>query len=412
MNILLVTVTYPPEIRAISLMMRELAIDLRAAGHEVTVVTAWPNYNLAGGVIKRKPFAELSMENGIKVIRVKSLPFYRRSYIVRGIAQLLMPYLFLKKVKKHVQAKIDTVIVYSPPLPLALAGMRLKKISGARLLLNIQDIFPQNAVDLGIIRNRLIIRFFENMERRAYENADAITTHTHTSRTFLVERRGVPAGKISVVHNWIDLKPYETREPKGKYRNLYHLEDKFIFLFSGVIGPSQGLDFILEAADKLRDIKQICFLIVGDGSEKKRLQTICGEMGLNNVVFQPYVSTHDYPLLVRDTDAGLVCLSIRNKTPVIPGKIIGFMAGAIPVAAFLNKESDGHKLIRDAQAGYSLLSDDAGEAAGLLRKIYNEREKIAEFGANGYNYVKKHFSREICISALESLLKQSGAQGQ
>lgn len=404
MNILLVTVTYPPEIRAISAMMRELAIDLRARGHAVTVVTAWPNYNLADD-IKEESFAELAIENDIKVIRVKNLPFYRKNYIVRGIAQLFMPYLFLRKVKKHVRTKIDTVIVYSPPLPLALVGIRLKKISGTRFLLNIQDIFPQNAVDLGIIRNRLIIRFFENMEHRAYVSADAITTHTQTSRTFLIERKGAPSEKISVVHNWIDLKPYETHKPKGKYRNLYHLEDKFIFLFSGIIGPSQGLDFILEVADKLRDITQICFLIVGDGSEKKRLQAASEEMGLDNVVFQPYVSTHDYPLLVKDVDVGLICLSIKNKTPVIPGKIIGFMAGAIPVVAFLNKESDGHKLIRDAQAGYSLLSEDSGKAAQLIRKIYNEKEKIAKFGYNGYNYVKKYFSKEICINAIESLLK-------
>lgn len=404
MNILLTTDSYPPEIRSISFMIQELAEALAQKGHCVTVVTSYPKYNLSDG---GRPInlSEFSVEKNVRVIRVKALPHHKVNYLLRGIAELTLPYLFLRKVKHFVKERIDVAIVYSPPLPLTVLGGNIKSVCGARYLLNIQDIFPQNAIDLKILRNRVLISFFEFIEKQAYTKADKITVHSESNRKFLIEKKGVPSEKIITIHNWIDLATYKEIKTKGVFRKRYGLENKFIFLFAGVFGPSQYLDFIIQIAKEVSKITDICFLLVGDGNEKERLQRMVQTCDLKNVVFQPFVAKEEYPSLVKEADVGLVCVSSENKTSVFPGKILGYMAASIPIIAFLNEESDGHDLIREARCGYAMVPNDYEKASELIIKVYNEREKLEQLGHNGFEYAAANFSKNACIDKLEKLIQ-------
>ena len=404
MNILIVTDAYPPEIRSISFMVQELAEEFSLRGHRVTVATCWPKYNLSERE-KKQTFKELSIENNVEVIRIKTLPHHKVNFIIRGIGELSLPYLFLRKIKRIVKQKIDVVIVYSSPLPLAAIGISLKKQFGAKFILNIQDIFPQNAIDLGIMKNKLIINFFEKIELNAYRNADKMTSHTETSTNFLIRRKNVHPKKIATVPNWIDVNAYKNIEEKGEFRKRYNLKNKFIILFAGIIGPAQNLDFIIQIAQEIPDLPDICFLFVGDGSEKRRLQNMVKEKGIPNVKFQPFISKEEYPYLVKDADVGLLCLSSKNKTPVVPGKIYGFMAASIPVVAFLNRESDGHDLIKKSKCGASMIASDYKKATELIKRFFLERDKFTQYGKNGHEYVIKHFSKKECIDKLESLIR-------
>lgn len=402
MNILLVTDSYPPEIRSASHLMQELAEELRNRGYKVTVVTSYPQYNLTAEM-KGKSFDEFSVENDINVIRVKTLPHHKVNFVIRGISQLTMPYIFFSRINKYLKDKVDVVIVYSPPLPLANVGKALKKKYGAKFILNVQDIFPQNAIDLGVLKNKFIINYFERLESRAYESADKIVVHSEGNRKFLIQKKRLFEDKVQVLHNWIDITPYRNTEKDGYFRKKYGLEDKFIILFAGVIGPSQGLDLIVNAANELKDVSALTFLFVGDGTEKNKLIKKAEHFQLKNVVFKPFVSKEEYPKLVKDADVGMICLSSKNKTPVVPGKILGYMAASVPVLAFLNKESDGHQIIKDAQCGYSEVSDNPIKATEIILKIYNERDKLKQYGENGFNYVLRHFSKDVCIDQLEKL---------
>lgn len=404
MNIVLIADSYPPEIRSISLMMKELAEDLVSRDHSVTVVTYWPRYNLSADAKKRK-FQNLSIENNVSVIRVKTPSHHNVNFIMRGISELISPFLFWMKIKKHISQKIDAVIVYISPLPLALVGSKVKKKYGSRFLLNIQDIFPQNAIDLGILKNVFLIRLFQYIEKKAYRCADKITSHTESSRKFLTEKKQIPPDKISIVRNWIDINPYINARKTDLFRKKHGLEDKFVFLFAGIIGPAQGLDLIIKVANELREISDICFLFVGDGSEKETLKKIVDRYRLKNVIFKDFVPFEEYPNLVKNTDVGLVCLSSKNKTPVVPGKILGYMAASIPVVAFLNKESDGHTLIKDAECGYSIASDASlDEVKNIIIRMYNEKDKLDQYGENGFRYVSRHFTKSSCIDNLIKLI--------
>jgi glycosyltransferase involved in cell wall biosynthesis len=315
-----------------------------------------------------------------------------------------MPYIFSTKIKKYFN-HIDIIIVYSPPLTLATLGVNLKKYYKAKFILNVQDIFPQNAIDLGILKNPLLIKMFQYIEKKAYNAADTIFVHSENNKRFLKEKHPDIAKKITVIHNWIDTKEFESIERTNYFRKLYGLENKFIILFAGVMGPSQGLDFVIHLAEIVQDIKDLVFLFVGDGMERANLEKIVEQKKLNNVIFKPFVSKEDYPKLVKDCDTGLVCLTSKNKTPVVPGKILGYMAAGIPVLAFLNKESDGHFIINQAECGYSCVYGNLKEAEKLVRTLYNNKKRLKEIGYNGYIYVKNNFDKDICIKKLVTFFK-------
>jgi colanic acid biosynthesis glycosyl transferase WcaI len=405
MNILLISDSYPPEIRSASKLMQELAHGLEERGHRVTVVSCYPVYNLTEAQ-KRIHYPISCSEDEIRVVRVRTLHHHKVGFVFRGIAQLALPMLFRRAIRKYVHERIDAVVVYSPPLTLAKAGYRVKKRSHSTFILNVQDIFPQNAIDLGIMKNRLVIRFFERLEKRMYRGADRIVVHSNGNREYLIDKKNLPENKVHVVYNWIDVSQYDRVSQTGRFRKMYSLENKLVFLFGGVIGPSQCLEVVIRVAEKLKDYPDICFLLVGDGTEKPRLMDMADSMGLENVLFKPFVSMNDYPELVKEADVGLVCLSPENRTPVVPGKILAYMASKIPVAGFLNRESDGHGIISDAGCGATALSKSVDDVREVIMNMYNQKKNLKLMGENGYRYLLRHFEKNVCLEELEAVLKR------
>ncbi|MBI4135637.1 glycosyltransferase family 4 protein [Candidatus Uhrbacteria bacterium] len=403
MHILLVSDSYPPEIRSISTMVRELAEGFVARGHTVTIMTSYPQYNLSTEA-KQTHFAVDTQEGAIRVLRVKTLPHHKVPNVIRGLGQLTLPFFFKRAFRRYVSERVGAVVVYSPPLPLAQFGAWIKTRYGAKYLLNIQDIFPQNAIDLGLLRSSVLKKFFERMESAAYQSADALTTHTEGGKNFIIQKKRVPVRKISVISNWIDTAAYEHARRTGMFRSRFGLEDKFIILFPGVLGPAQNLDYAIEIAREVSNIPEIIFLFVGEGTEKKQLEEKTRRYGLSNVRFESFVSAEQYPALVKDADIGFLCLGSANRTAAVPGKLWGFMAAALPVIGFLNKESEGHNIIRSARCGYAIVPERVEDGAMLLRKMWAEREALKELGKNGYHYVRTHFSKEGCVGMIEKLL--------
>ncbi|MAG44581.1 hypothetical protein CL633_01700 [bacterium] len=413
-HILIICDVYPPEISSAAHLMQELAQGLYKNGYSTTVATTYPQYYLS----QNKPnqhYQINSSENGINIIRVKTLPLKRVNFIIRGISQLVLPFLFLKKVKKHIKEKIDIVIVYSPPLTLGIVGEKIKKYYQAKFILNLQDIFPQNAIDLGILKDRFLIKFFEWIEKNVYKKADLITFHSHGGRQFLIDRKGVFSDKIVTLHNWININSFQNLKQKISFRKKWGLKNKFIFVFGGIIGPAQGLELLVKIAKKISDLQDIIFLIVGDGIEKQKIQDLIKKYNLKNIIIKPFINKKDYPYLIQDSDIGIVCLNPANKTPFVPGKFLGYLAAGKPVLALLNHESDGFDLIKKAKCGWAINSDDIKKGAELVRQIYNmskanisnsayyQKNKLNKLGHNGYVYALNNFSIQSCINKLEKL---------
>ena len=349
----------------------------------------------------------MSDEDGVRVLRVKMLihPNQKVNFIGRGLSHLMLPRAFTRAIGQNIREKFDAVIVYSPPLTLTRVGLALQKKTGARFILNVQDIFPQNAVDLGILTNPLLVKFFETIEAKAYRGADVITVHSPSNRRFLSERKNVPADKMITVHNWIDLGAFQREVPSAGFREKLGLHDKFVVFFGGVIGPSQALHLFVEAAQNLADYPEIHLLLVGDGTAKRSLEEMVREYGLENVTFHPFISKEQYQAVLKEIDVGMLCLSKQNRTPVVPAKLLSYMAASVPVLALLNQESDGHVIVREANCGYSDISEGPEKARDLMLRLYRERDNLAQFGQNGLHYASKHFSKGICVDKLEEQLQ-------
>lgn len=406
MRILLVSDAYPPEIGSGAKLMAELAGELVARGHTVTVLTSWPSYKLAKSH-RADQFLERMTEGKVQVLRVQTLPLHNSNFITRGFAQLFAPYQFWRLLKKYETRPFDAVLVYSPPLPLAAVGSWAKR-EGARFVLNVQDIFPQNAIDLGILDNPMAIGLFRWIERRAYRQADVITAHSEGNRDLLVAANPSIAPKLAVLHNWVDMDV--PAQPAQDFRESLGLQGKFVAVYGGVTGPAQGLDIILDLAGRVRDLSDLIFLIVGEGTEKAKLEARARREGLDNVMFQPFVAQALYPSLLLSTDVGFLTLSPRMKTPVVPGKILGYMAMSLPVLAIVNRESDAHGIIRAAECGYACNSDDPDEAERLVRALYARRRELAAMGSRGRAHALANFSKPRIVDEIEALL-HAGAQG-
>jgi len=404
LNILLVTDSYPPEIRSASHLMLELAEELSLREHQITVITSWPKYNLAKSS-KQDIFSEKKIENGKTILRIKTLPHHNVNYFLRGIAQLLMPLLFFLKLRKY-KIRPDVVLIYSPPLPLALVGslLRINKVS---FVLNVQDLFPQNAIDLGILTNPLQIRFFSYLESFAYRTANVVTLHSEGNLRTVSRNYPDLSDKFEILHNWVDVNQLKAKSTSTDFRKKLNIQEKYVAIFAGVMGPSQYLELILYVAEKMQDVSELLFLLVGDGSEKDKLEKITIKKSLSNVRFEGFVSREDYPNLLEICSIGLVCLSPQNKTPVVPGKILGYMAAGLPIAAFLQSSSDGHSIIKTAKCGISADSADKETCVKSMTKLLKKGDSLGELGQDGKRFAKENFSKEVCISQLEKIFEQN-----
>ncbi|HIB16107.1 MAG TPA: glycosyltransferase, partial [Candidatus Lambdaproteobacteria bacterium] len=191
------------------------------------------------------------------------------------------------------------------------------------------------------------------------------------------------------------------------FREKWNVQQKDVAIFAGVMGPSQYLKLLLQVAEQMQDHTELLFLLVGDGQEKEKLQKMAQEKSLSNLRFEGFVSREEYPDLLQICSIGLVCLNPLNKTPVVPGKILGYMAAGLPVAAFLQSSSDGHGVIKSAQCGFSADSADKDACVQSMCTLLSQRDSFAKLGQNGKSYATEHFSKEVCVSQLESMLEDT-----
>jgi len=402
MNILILTEAFPPEIRSASHLLYELAEDLVEKGFQVTVITRFPK-NYIDKIDKKytgKLFSREKM-SGINVIRLYSFSFLRHIPLIRGLSQFILSGLLV--VGGIVSGKQDIILAYSPPLPLGISAYLLGKIKKAPFIFNVQDIFPQSVIDLGLLRSKILIKISELMERFIYKKACFITVHSKGNRENIIYK-DIDPDKIVTITNWVDtdlIKSINNNDNHFKIKN--NLNGRFVVSFAGVMGFAQGLDVVINCAELLKPYKDILFLLVGDGVKKDGLIKKAEDMQLNNIKFLPPQPKEIYPSILYASDICLVTLDKSVKTPVVPAKLLNIMASGRPVVACMNLKGDAPKIIKDAKCGYCVESDDVDGFSKAILKLYNNPKLRDEFGMNGRKYAVKYFSRKTCIEKYERL---------
>jgi len=409
MKILLLTAYFPPDTGSAAHLFYELGRAFVERGHGVTVLTGMPGYHALGPLEKYKGKRRIKEDmEGMEVVRVAMPQLPRHLMVGRALWQFGGAWaLFLAGLGLP---KADAAIVYSPPLPLGLTAWGLKKLQGLPFILNVQDLFPQSIIDLGLLRNRWLIRFFEEMERFVYRRANIITVHSEGNREHVMRKldKG-QAEKVKVIPNWVDVHFIQPGPRMNWFREAHGLGDAFVVSFAGVLGYSQDLDVVLDAARILKDggwSSEILFLIVGDGVERPRLEAKARQMGLNNVRFLPMQPREKYPAVLHASDIGLATLHAEVRTPVVPSKILSIMAAGRPVVAAMNLDGDGPRLIAEARCGLCVPPEDPRALAEAILQLYHDASLREELGRNGRRYVEKYLSLEACVERYEQLLRQ------
>jgi colanic acid biosynthesis glycosyl transferase WcaI len=342
----------------------------------------------------------------VHVVRIPVLPFVKVLPAMRAITHFTLAGLMFAAGAR--QERHDLIIAYSPPLTLALASEGLGRLWRSPFILNVQDLYPQTLIDLGIVRNPIVVAVLRWMERRAYSSAAAITVHSGGNRELLI-RGGVPEGKITVVPNWVDTS-HVGRGGLNPYRAEWGLGDSFVVLFAGVMGYAQDMTIIIEAATRLQDEPGIVFVLVGDGVRRREAEALARSRGLTNVRFFPFQPVERYPLLVEAADCCLVTLQATVATPVVPSKIAGIMAASRPIVAAV-PPGDAREIVEDSGGGICVPPGDSQALARAVLFLARDPASRRAMGEAGRRYVETHFSRraatEIYGRLVEDLTRAS-----
>jgi colanic acid biosynthesis glycosyl transferase WcaI len=403
--ILFITRYYPPEKAAAAVRVSEIAKRLAQLEHEVTVVTTVPNY--PAGIVPREYRGHLLQEemlDGVRVIRVWSYISANRGFLRRILAQLsfgcLAPLL-----SARVVGRPDVIIVNSPPLFNVIAARILAWRKRCPFIFWVADLWPESAVQLGVLRNRLLIRLSQWLEWSSYQRAGRIWAVTEGIRDRLIER-GLAPEQVALTRNGVDTTTFRPL-PQAWAREQLGWDERFTVLYAGTHGLSHGLTTLLEAAELLREHDDIRFVLAGDGAEKRNLIAQAHSRDLKNVSFLDPVPHERVPVLLAGAD--LCVVPLRKLTlfeGALPAKMYEIMACARPILLAVNGEA---RRLVEQEAGAALYVEPENPSA-LVAAILHLREHPQEaemLGQHGRAYVEAHFDYDRLAATLAAQLVQN-----
>lgn len=341
MRIALIADTFPPLRTSGAVQLRDLSREFVRQGHSLTVML---------------PSAELAQQwriedmDGAQVLRLRAPRTKDIDYVRRTIGEFLMPFSMLRNLRRSPLAneKWDGVVWYAPSIfhgPLASA---LKKASGCRSYLIIRDIFPEWAVDMGLMGRGLPYRFFDAVARYQYFIADVIGVQAPGNLSYFDTWAQQPDRQVEVLQNWLADAPISGCSISIAKSQL---AGRKVFVYAGNMGVAQGMGILLDLAARLRTRPDVGFLFVGRGSDAAKLAADATNRGLDNVLFRDEIHPDEIPGLYAQCHVGIVALDPRHKSHNIPGKFLTYMQSGLPVLANINTGNDLAGIIRQENVG-------------------------------------------------------------
>jgi len=384
----------------------DIAKGLMSEGHEVSIVTGFPNYPSGKlydgyrlGMFRREKISD------INVIRTFEFPYHGKRASGRIVNYL--SFMLSAPLAAFFLRNFDMIYVWHPPLTIGVSAWVLGKVLRAPVVYDIQDIWPETAVISGLMKSGKMTRLLHRLEKFVYRRMDHILVVTPGAREN-IEKKGAARSKISILPQWADgsLFGNETSKEVSAMRLRENWENRFVVLFAGNVGLVQGLDVMLEAAKKVRGTKCL-FAIIGDGNEKGRLQILVEENGLeNNVRFYERVTPAEVSKYFAAADVLYVPLkgSALNEF-VIPGKTYAYLAAGKPI--LMATGGAGNRLIQRAGAGLAVEADNVDSlVAGLMKFMALDDSAMKEMGAKAKVQFCKHFRMENTIPMYNKLFER------
>jgi putative colanic acid biosynthesis glycosyltransferase WcaI len=403
MRIKIVTISYFPDRIGIAAVADDLSKGLFERGHEVTVIAGLPHYPSWEVPLeyKRHPLRREKRHGGVAVWRSYLYASKRPTVLARsafyGSFTAAASFNLLRS------GPADVVLLISPPPTTNLAAALFRRLGGAPIVLNVQDIVPDAPIAFGMMTNPVQIKLFRSLERFAYSSADRIVVVAESFKANLLSK-GVPAEKLRVIHNWVDTDEVRPLDRMNQLRIDAGIgEDEFVVMYAGNIGLSQGLETLLDAAEIFRSETRISFVLVGGGARLETLQIDARRRNLTNVRFLPTQPEMKWVQAVADIS---IVMQRSNVLDVnLPSKIPAIMASGRPMIAALNPNGDAARIVRQANCGLLIGPGNTDSLVDAIRDLYMSAQLREMLARNGRNYAVKEFSRVSALDAYEEVLQ-------
>ena len=404
MQILIYSYNYYPEPIGIAPLMTELAEGMVKRGHEVRVVTAMPWYP-TGEVApeyKGKLFATEEI-NGVTVQRSYIWARKKRSLVNRAAFEL--SFIVSSMMQALRSWRPDVILLTIPGLPVALPATLLGKMYNCPVVLNLQDILPDAAVHVGLMKNQKVIEILKRLEKFAYRHATKISVIADGFIKNLAAK-GVDTNKMVEIPNWVNVDFIKPLELKNNYfRQENNLENKFVILYSGNIALTQGLETVIDAATRLKHIEEIAVVIVGESKALARLQAYCDRVGASNVTLLPFQPRAKLPQMLAAADVGLVVQKKNVLDFNMPSKIQVLLASGKAIIASVPSTGTAASAIRRSQGGLVTAPEDPQALAEAIVQLYQNQQQAVNLGKQGRAFAEKNYAFDSALDRYEELFE-------
>lgn len=391
LKILYLSQYFPPEMGAPSARVFELSRRWIQQGVDVTVLTSFPNHPT--GVIPKKYIGYKFMQEekeGIRIVRTYIYAAPNKGFFKRILSYISFMFSSIIQGTRKV-GKQDIIIATSPQFFVGIAGYIISRLKRIPFIFEIRDLWPESIVQLGLLKNKLVIRFLEWIEIFLYKKSIHIVGVADSTREVLVGR-GIPDSKISIIKNGVDLNLFISVGKQIELKSKNGLNEKFVISYIGTHGLSHALDKVLETANLLKN-QEIIFLLVGEGAEKSKLKMLSNDLQLSNVRFIDQISKHELPDYYELSDVVLVTLrNLPLFKKVIPSKIFEIMAMSRPI--IISVDGEARRLVEKAQAGIFCKPEDPDELRMVIENLKTSIDDRDKFGENGRKFVENNFNRD------------------
>lgn len=392
MKILLIVDCYLPCTKSGAKLMHDLAVEFHHGGHHVIVVT--PDNTLT------EP-RRFTVEEGVTVLRVRTGRIKSATKLIRAINELRLSSTIWKAGKGFFRTHpSDLIVFYSPSIFFGRLVQKLKRLWNCKAYLILRDIFPQWAVDVGVLKEGPIYRFFRSKEKLQCDVADVIGVQSPANLQYFSRDGFEDKYHLEVLYNWTTLK--EKNIALRDDRRRLGLQDKVVFFYGGNIGIAQDIDNIVQLAAGVREHPEIHFLLVGSGSEVPRLRANIREWGLSNISIHPPVAQDQYLGMLSQFDIGLISLDRQLKTHNFPGKMLGYMYFSMPILACINPGNDLKDLLESSQAGFACIGRQQRQLRAYALKLAGDADLRRRMGQNGRKLLEDKFCVTKTVSQILS----------
>ena len=394
---------YEPDLGPSAPLFTMLCENLVRLGHQVTMITMVPHYPSGRVTAKfRGKWLWKSVENGVNVIRV-GLPSVDRSKLSLRMLQFLCYQ--IGAAWAGLGKKYDVVMASTSSLTSWLPFATMVVFRHKPAIYSIYDVYPSVGVTLGIFRHKPVIAFIASMERFCLNHATIIRIISDSFRPEL-RALGVPDEKMVLVYDWVDTDLVHPLPRENPFSREYDLLGKFVVLYAGNLGLSQGLEHILTAAEALAEHQEIQFVFVGDGANREHLIAEAEQRQLKNVKFIPYQPRPRLPEVLASADVSLVSLQRGIGLGSLPSKTYSILASGRPVVACIDQDSETWNLIKRADAGLCVPPEDPAALVDAILTLKKDHALRDRLGRNGRNWAEQNHSPQSGAKQIEKIMRE------